>query len=293
MLGGALSAILLGSAAMADPGRDPEPAAGPLGPGKLTWVVTAKALQLMRAVPGAAGIVERFFDDSRTYVVVSPAQLDEVPAKAKAVMGFSSQAQIAAALAAGPPDPRYAGVLYDCEAWDFTPVEEQRAPGAFHRRAAALVHAKGLTFLAAPATTLRKVVLPPVREGVWPGFLATGIIPDAAAEADLFVIQAQGIAGDIDRYVDLVAGGAMQARRHNPGVVVLGGLSTRPSGRDLTVDQLLLAIVRTRNVVAGYWLNIPSDPAYCPDCGEPRPEVAVDLLRRMEAFRPPERASRR
>ena len=33
------------------------------------------------------------------------------------------------------------------------------------------------------------------------------------------------------------------------------------------------------NDVAGYWLNIPRGGAACPKCGEPQPQVAVELLK--------------
>jgi hypothetical protein len=275
------------AALMAPPLAMAEPDDHPFGPGRLTWLLTAKALDLLRSTPKGTDLAERYFDDPKTYIVATPQQLDGLPPRAMPTMGFSSYAKMAAFFQNDHPDPRYRAVLYDCEAWEFTPIEEQKAAGDFHRKAAELVHAQGLTFIAAPATTLRKVVLPPIRENVWPGFLATKIIPDAAAEADIFAVQAQGIAGDIQRYIDLVAGGAGQAKRYNPAVTVLGGLSTRPSGRDLTAEQLVTAVRRTRNIVKGYWLNIPAGGPYCADCGEPRPEIAVDLLDELDKIRRP------
>jgi len=37
----------------------------------------------------------------------------------------------------------------------------------------------------------------------------------------------------------------------------------------------------TRNVVDGYWFNIPTPSAYSPQARQFRPDIAVEVLRRL------------
>jgi len=81
--------------------------------------------------------------------------------------------------------------------------------------------------------------------------------------------------------VRFVKEAAEQARSVNPKVIVFAGLSTNPNGRHVTPKDLYDAVLATRNDVAGYWLNIPGGGAACPKCGEPQPQVAVELLKML------------
>jgi len=47
----------------------------------------------------------------------------------------------------------------------------------------------------------------------------------------------------------------------------------------VTADDLLRAIRATRELVDGYWFNIPRPSPYCPACTEFRPDIAVEVLR--------------
>src|SRR5262249_60974464 len=65
--------------------------------------------------------------------------------------------------------------------------------------------------------------------------------------------------------------GAEYARQVHPHVVVLAGISTQPSGQQVTADDILRAIAATRYFVDGYWFNIPAPSEYCPRCTQFRP----------------------
>ena len=43
------------------------------------------------------------------------------------------------------------------------------------------------------------------------------------------------------------------------------------------------ALRAVRPVVDGFWLNIPAGGKYCPRCGVPQPQLAVQLLQSLEA----------
>ena len=74
---------------------------------------------------------------------------------------------------------------------------------------------------------------------------------------------------------------AAQARQVNPEVVVLAGVSTQPYGPRVSADDILAAIAATRNIVDGYWFNIPQPSEYSPHVTEFRPDIAVEVLRRL------------
>lgn len=175
------------------------------------------------------------------------------------------------------------GILYDPEHWQFTPAEEQRDPARFEKMGASLAHARGLLFVAAPAVDLISVLAPAERKNRYQAYLRLGLAADAARYADAIDIQAQGAERDTELYADFVRQAAAQARQANPTVVVLAGISTNPNGQHVTADDILRAIAATRDVVDGYWLNIPKPGANCPNCNDFRPDIAIDILQRLAA----------
>jgi hypothetical protein len=64
-----------------------------------------------------------------------------------------------------------------------------------------------------------------------------------------------------------------------PGISVLAGLSTNPTGAPVDSQHLTAAIDATRSAVTGYWLNIPGQGARCPTCNPARPDIAIQVLR--------------
>jgi hypothetical protein len=174
------------------------------------------------------------------------------------------------------------GVMYDYEKWRFTPYEEQRNPAGYVKQAADLVHAQGLLFLTAPAVNLVTVIAPSAdRNRLYESYLQLGIAADAARYADVFDIQAQRFELNSEIYARFVREAATQARQANPKVVVLAGISTQPIGQQVTADDILRAIAATRDLVDGYWFNIPQPSAYNPSATEFRPDIAIDVLRRL------------
>jgi hypothetical protein len=121
------------------------------------------------------------------------------------------------------------------------------------------------------------------RGGRYDEYVRLGIARSAARYADVYEIQAQSSEANLELYTRFVKAAAAQAREANPKVQVFAGLSTNPSGKQVTSQQLYDAVQATRGEVDGYWLNIPAGGAYCPKCGEPQPQVAVELLRRLSS----------
>jgi hypothetical protein len=199
------------------------------------------------------------------------------------IASFASFGVMKSALEGGRLAQGVKGVMYDNEKWRFTPQEEQQDPARYEKLAADLVHARGLLFLAAPAVGLVAVLSPESQAKRHDAYLSLGIAGDAARYADVVDIQAQSAERNTEVYTNFVSQAAAQARQANPKVTVLAGISTNPNGQQVTADEILRAIAATRDIVDGYWFNIPRPSEYCPRCNDFRPDIAIDVLRRLSA----------
>lgn len=173
-----------------------------------------------------------------------------------------------------------AALLYDPEAWTFTPAEEQQHPGDYACKLAALAHAQHKILIAAPATDL---------VSKWPDladrpgdrydhFVDSGVARSMARCADVYEIQAQGAEADPARFQSYVEAISKQVREANQRIVILAGVSTNPNGRSVSADQVFQSMTAVRRIVDGFWLNIPAGGAMCPQCGRPQPAIAAEVL---------------
>jgi hypothetical protein len=169
-------------------------------------------------------------------------------------------------------------VLYDPEAWSFTPAAEQRDPVAAATRAAQAAHTRGLRLLVAPALNLTTVLGAGGSAPRWRQFLGLRLAARMAQVADVVELQAQSLERDTAAYTSFVRAAAAQARAARPGVTVLAGLSSNPPGAPVTSQHLADVIAASRSLVDGYWLNIPGQGPRCPTCGPPAPGVARQAL---------------
>jgi hypothetical protein len=168
-------------------------------------------------------------------------------------------------------------LLYDPEAWPFTPSAEQRDPAGATARAAGLAHRHGLRLIVAPALSLTNV-LAPGKAPRWRRFVDLGLAAALARAADVIELQAQSLERDTASYEAFVRAAAEQARAANPRVFVLAGLSTNPPGAPVHGRHLTAAVQATRGLVDGYWLNIPRPGKHCPTCNPPQPRLGAELL---------------
>ena len=238
--------------------------------------------------PGGAAIAadretSRLLDNARPYVMKGRL-FNDVPVAWNAITfaSFTNLQAIRNAVGTGRLDPEIKGIMYDYERWQFTPEEEQRNPAPFVKMAADAVHAHNLLFLTAPAVNLVRAMAPDQDQNPrYETYLRLNIAADAARYADVVDIQAQGSVRNTQLYANFVRGAAAQARQANPKVVVLAGISTQPSGQQVTADDILRAIAATRDAVDGYWFNIPRPSEYAPRVTEFRPDIAINVLRRL------------
>jgi hypothetical protein len=241
------------------------------------WLLTRSALSQLAADPA----VRAKLRDALVYEILQPGQQPLAGITAKPVMTFASATALEDAVTGGRLPATTYGVLYDPEAWSFTPVAEQRDPVRAAARAAAVAHAHGLRLIVTPALNLTTVLAPGTRQPRWRAFLDLNLVARLAGVADIVEIQAQSLERDTAAYTAFVQAAASQASTANPRIIVLAGLSTNPPGAPVDSQQLTAAVQATRSMVDGYWLNIPGRGPRCPTCHAPRPDIAVQTLKSL------------
>jgi len=174
---------------------------------------------------------------------------------------------------------RISEILYDPEHWSYTPLTEQLNVGASTQQAESLAHAAGRQLIVAPATNLAEAAAP--GESAASSFIQTDDLAKVAANANIVEIQAQGLERNSSRYAAYIAQAVGQIHSANPSAAIYAGLSTNPSGGPVTASELVAAVRATSSEVTGYWLNIPSPGSACPACGEPQPQLALDLFQQL------------
>ncbi|MGH3154533.1 MAG: hypothetical protein ACRDOB_27940 [Streptosporangiaceae bacterium] len=245
--------------------------------GNPAWLLTRSALSQLLADPGVRAELQA----AQVYEILQPGQQPLTGFAAKPVVTFASAAALKDAVNSGQIPAGTYGVLYDPEAWSFTPAAEQRDPVLAATQAAAAAHGHGLRLIVTPALNLATVVQPASTQPRWRQFLDLNLAGSLARVADVIELQAQSLERDSGTYAGFVKAAAAQASAANPAVTVLAGLSTNPPGTPVSSQHLTAAILATRSMVAGYWLNIPGQGPRCPTCNAPRPDVAIQALQAL------------
>lgn len=241
-----------------------------------TWLFSERALREVGVDVAVRTQLERarIFEITGNYRQAQD-ELGGVP-----TVKFASYASMEKTIANGGLPRWVKAVLYDAEAWSFTPTAEQRAPGTYMAMAAELAHRHHLLFLASPALDLASVLQPGVARRA-PAYLKLRLAAQAAVAADVVDIQAQSLERSTRTYVNFVRKAAAQARHAKPGVTVLAGVSSNPTGSQVSAAQLTRAMTGVRPYVDGYWMNIPAPGRLCPRCNPPRPDLAIAAIRSL------------
>jgi hypothetical protein len=243
--------------------------------GRPAWMLTRAALIQVASEPAVLGGLRR----SRVLEILHAGQKPLAVAGAQPVVTFSSVSELDQAVSGGQLPSGTGAVLYDPEAWAFTPRAEQLNPAAATRRARDIAHAHGLALIVAPALNLTTIRPGPAGGPRWRQFLRLGLAGELAKVSDVVELQAQSLERSPGTYATFVRDAAAQARAANPRVAILAGLSTNPPGAEVSSQQLAAAIHATRGIVEGYWLNIPGRGPRCPTCNSARPDVGRAALR--------------
>ena len=242
--------------------------------GRPAWMLTRAALAQVAPEPAVLAGLRR----SRVLEILQTGQKPLAMAGAQSVVTFSSVTEMDQAVSGGQLPAGTRALLYDPEAWAFTPRAEQLNPAEAARRAEDIAHAHGLALIVAPALNLAAVRPDPAGGPRWRQFLRLGLAGAIAKVSDVIDLQAQSLERSTSTYATFVRDAAAQARAANPRVAILAGLSTNPPGAEVTSQQLTAAVHATRGIVDGYWLNIPGRGSRCPTCNPPRPDVGRAAL---------------
>jgi hypothetical protein len=250
------------------------PSVSPLSTGT-HWLIAASAVSKLDDIAGPA-VVARYLDGPQTMIITGrniPADLADW--HVNFALDTRSLQEIRLDVA-GALSPRISMILYDPEHWSFTPLAQQLAVGPATSMAASIVHSAGRQLIVAPATNLAQVDAP--GESTADAFMQTTDLEKVASNADWVEIQAQGLERNPGRYAAYINEALRQIRLAKPNAVVYAGLSTNPSGPAVSAVELIEDVRLTSSAVSGYWLNIPSPGTACPRCGQPQPQIAIDLL---------------
>ena len=243
--------------------------------GRLIWLFAGSGLT--RLAPFSAGrrLLHGVLNSRNTWVF---GKSRVVPLNATVVCGGASVAAVIRAAKSG--DCR--GVVLDVEHWRFTPAAQQRDPVGAYRRTGLALKARGDFLIATPAFDLVRALEPRYHGPMYPEFIRLKLAEKIAPYAAVYEIQAQGAEANLPLYRRTVRAIARQVHAANPHALILAGLTTSgQNGGTVNIHELYRAVAATRNLVNGYWLNIPAKGPYCPRCGKPDPQLAIALLDRI------------
>jgi hypothetical protein len=238
------------------------------------WLLSRSVLAQLVLDPDAVSEL----NGKLVYELLQPGEPPLPGVVAEPVVTYTSAAALESAVNAGKVPAGTVGVLYDPEAWVFTPVAEQKNPVRAATAAAAAAHAHGLQFIVTPAIDLASVLDPNGAGPEWRQFLDLDLVGRLAKVADVVELQAQSLEQNAKVYTAFVQAAVAQATAARSGIDLLAGLSTNPPGVAVDAQELAADVQATRSVMDGYWLNVPGPGVQCPTCNAPQPAMAVQVL---------------
>lgn len=265
--------------------------------GKPGWIVADWAVKKFEAAGLSPALADYYFNNPQTYLIVTQhdtSAVDRQLPDATHLQRFTSFATMKQAFASGSLTPGTKAVMYDNEAWSFTPANEKAAPINYARQARALVHQHGMTFVFAPAVNLATLTSAGSKSGAgsaagssagsstgkYAEYLNQGLAAHGAGVSDVLDIQTQQ-AQATPTFQSFASQAIRQAKAANPRAKVFAGIGPGPNGRTVTAADILADYEAVRPVVDGYWLNLPARNSQCPGCAAAQPQVAVDFLKSL------------
>jgi hypothetical protein len=251
------------------------PPAVSAGSRHLSWLVTRQALSELLS----DSVVRDKLRREEIYEILQPGQQPLAGVPAALVVDFPSAAKLEQAVSRDQIPAGTYGVLYDPEAWRFTPLDEQRHPVEAATQAAKVAHAHGLHLIVAPALDLTKVLSTGSSGARWRRFLDLNLLGPMARVADIVELQSQSLERSTSTYATFVRAAISQVRAARQATRVLAGLSSNPEGAPVSSAELTSAARAVQSLVEGFWINIPRHGARCPACNPPRPDIAIKAVR--------------
>jgi hypothetical protein len=260
-----------GTSSTNSPGPPPSHAAD-----GLDWVLTSTALSDVVQDPTALAVLEA----GHIYELLSKRATPVAGVNAILTQDFTSYTAMASAINSNTLTPGVKAVLFDPENWTLTQAIEQVNAADYIQMAVTLAHQHGLMIIATPAFDLVNVIDPgTAKSDELNEFLNSTGVEQAAAQADIVDVQSQSQERNAAKYLSWVEQSLAAIDAARPGAAVIAGLSTNPSGSQVTCSELASSIAATIGRVAGYWLNVPKQGTACPKCGpDPNPQIGTCAL---------------
>ena len=259
--------------------------------GKPGWIVADWAVKKFEAAGMSSTLVDYFFNNPQTYLIVTQKDTSAVDRQlpdATHMERFTSYATMQQAFSSNAITPGTRAIMYDNEAWSFTPANEKAAPFTYAQMAENLVHQHGMTFVFAPAVNLAALTTGGTdssaptsasasTSGKYSEYLSKDLAGQGARTSDVFDVQAQQ-AEATSTFGSFTTQAIHQATAANSRAEVYVGIGPNPNGRTVSAADILADYQAVRPLVAGYWLNLPAGTSQCPGCGSAQPQVAVSFL---------------
>lgn len=233
------------------------------------WIIESSSLNKIISIN--ATLAKWAFDNPNTMIIGA------VPNgwTSKRVADFHNFSALNRSIASLNPSEYY-GILLDQENWSFTPLYEQLNTTYYTMLSYSLAGSHGLVLISTPALDLAKAY--GYRSNFSGEFERLGIAYNSSRYSQIYELQAQSLESNTSKFASFSHEEYLQAKSANPGIRFFIGISTNPNAENITGSELYAAISSTENFSSGYWLNVPNQSAYCPRCGEAKPEVAVQFL---------------
>jgi hypothetical protein len=254
------------------------------------WIVTSHAIGLIDGYTGSTELTTNAFNNPSTAEIGRPA--NGWVSKRTATYTFygpvSKSSSFLYALKHGTVPKGTIYVMLDMESWALTPHQEKVSPKVYMRQFVTAAHDHGYQAILAPSIDLTKgMACRKTSAPAWKNYLTNCSVPTIVAQAkpEVYEIQSQRYEANTSAgsncgcFAWFVKQAVAQAQKVVAGLDVRAGLSTNPGGHVSTGQTLYTDTLNTSGSVDGYWLNVPEQGTYCPNCVPGgAPEVAVSYL---------------
>ncbi len=221
--------------------------------------------------------VQQSLNSAANYII-SPSTTNALPpSSAQSVVTYKSFTDFQAALQSHSVPQGTQWILLDLEKWQFTPLAEQKDPLKYYSMASDYAKRYGYGLIAAPGLSL----FPGSFDQKLSYIERSNFYGKVSKYASIVEIQSQSLEFNNSNFSRLVDTALTQAKTTDQLTSVFAGLSTNPPAGVATASQLLNLVNSAPIGLQGFWMNIPSPGAMCPNCNVQSPDVADAMFQAL------------
>lgn len=255
------------------------------------WIVAYSAIRAMEGQRGGQQVIKKLLADKRTIIVAANRLGKQFNNLQRGVSVMSTDGCKEAI--EKPSNGGLKTLLVDLEAWPGTPRSDQENPEKATRQCHEWPHQNrhNATVIAVPAMDLMNVIEPKHKGTQYQAAIQFDLEGKLATVSDGIDVQVENLEDDPAEFertlriiVDQIKGARKKANL-STDIPIYAGLSTCVVAIRIPADALVRYlkedVARTRDFVTGYWMAIPPKDL-CPGCGDPNPQIAVELLASLD-----------